>query len=143
VNQQPRFVRLDAGFQPLADGADGHTYTRDTQLGLDWMTADAGDEEINYADAEKAVAALNVNGDEGWRLPTRMEALAIVDHERHNPAVDPDLFPGIRSDWYWTSTAAAWAPSSDVWIVDFSGGNSLVYRRYDTAFVRAVRSSRQ
>jgi RNA-directed DNA polymerase len=42
-----------------------------------------------------------------------------------------------------SAVGAAWAPSSDVWIVNFNNGNSNDYHRNNTAFVRAVRSSRE
>ncbi len=83
------------------------------------------------APAEKlpaAVAKLDVLGG-GWRMASREEAESILDLSCFDPALDPNLFPGIKPDWHVTSTpaawapaSAAWAPASAAWFVDFGYG---------------------
>lgn len=94
------------------------------------------DKCVDYATAEKACAALG----EGWRLPTRQELESILDLSRHNPSADPERFPDMKSDWYWSSTPCAWS-SDHAWCVDFNNGNvNNNHRDNNNAFARAVRS---
>ena len=104
---------------------------------LEWSTTLCNAERVNHAAAEKACAALG----EGWRLPTRVELLSLVDDTRSDPAIDTARFPDTKSGAYWTSTVHA-SVSSCAWFVDFLDGGAYNYRRdYDNAFVRAVRAS--
>jgi hypothetical protein len=117
----------------------------DTLEQLTW-THTVASERLNYAAAEAAIAKLNADqhgGHTDWRLPTVQELSGLVDYSRHEPAIDTALFPDTKPSAYWTSTPAAWAPAEAVWIVYFGNGYSDDYRRGSTAFVRAVRSSRQ
>jgi hypothetical protein len=94
------------------------------------------DKCVDYATAEKACAALG----EGWRLPTRAELESILDLTRHKPAADPERFPDMKSDWYWSSTPCAWS-SDHAWCVGFGYGNVDDLRRdLSDAFARAVRA---
>lgn len=102
---------------------------------LEWSPTLCDGNKVDYAAAEKACAALGA----GWRLPSRMELESILDLTRHKPAVDPDRFPDTKSDWYWTSTPCAWAPSC-AWFVVFLSGYALSFHRSGSACVRAVRS---
>ncbi|WP_411832298.1 DUF1566 domain-containing protein [Pseudoxanthomonas mexicana] len=68
-----------------------------------------------------AVAKLDMLGG-GWRMASREEAESILDLSRFNPAVDINLFPGIKPGWHATSTPAAWAPASAAWFVNFNYG---------------------
>jgi hypothetical protein len=138
-----RFAAVDVDGLAVKPGSDRHAYTRDTWLGIDWLLSDVSEDELTYAAAEEAIARLRETGDAGLRLPTRAELLSIVDDTRYRPAVDPALFPAIRSDWYWSSTPVAWSPASVVWVVSFGSGGSNVCHRDLRAFVRAVRASRQ
>ena len=101
---------------------------------LEWSETLLDGESVNYADAEKAVAALG----EGWRLPTRQELESLVDTSRHDPAIDIDRFPDTKSCRYWTSTPCAWNDAA-VWCVDFYYGFVGGFHRYLDGCVRAVR----
>lgn len=102
---------------------------------LEWSHTLLDGENVTYADAEKAVAALG----EGWRLPTRQELESILDLSRHNPAIDTEKFPDTKSKYYWTSTPCAWNTSA-VWVVGFYGGSVRGYARGNGGCVRAFRS---
>jgi hypothetical protein len=103
---------------------------------LEWSGTLCDGEEVTYAKAEAACAALG----EGWRLPTRQELESILDLSRYNPAIDTERFPDTKSGWYWTSTPCAWS-SARAWCVDFGYGYVGDYLRDDyLAFVRAVRA---
>jgi hypothetical protein len=111
----------------------------DHETGLEWSAATIGD-RMNWAEAEKAAAAVRLGGHDDWRLPTRHELLSIVDDTRHEPAIDTSVFE-CASAWYWTATPWAPSPAGGAWIVDFGGGDSGGNARYLHARVRAVRSA--
>ena len=104
---------------------------------LEWTVATLCDGiAVNHATAAAACAALG----EGWRLPTRIELLTLVDDSRIGPAIDTNLFPDPVGGSYWTRTPHA-AGTRDAWIVEFFGGSSGNYRKEGNfAFVRAVRT---
>ena len=112
----------------------------DRELGLYWSPTwkgeDCAAERVNHHLAAKAAESFG----EGWRLPTRRELISLVDDTRHEPAIDVEAFPDTQSAAYWTSTPAAWSPSSVAWIVSFGYGSAGTYSRDADAFVRAVRS---
>ena len=68
-------------------------------------------------------AALDVEGQSAWRLPSVKELLTIVDRSQHQSAVDPTAFPAEtfpRGD-HWTSTP--WGGgAAQSFIVDFEQG---------------------
>ncbi len=132
-----RFVGLGHDYQPVADTAAA-PYVRDTSTGLIWartLTQGGAAKRLDHEEATKAVTGLG----DGWRLPTRAELLTLVDETRHEPAIETSAFPDTQSSWYWTSTPAAWNPSSVAWFVSFGYGDADADYRFNEAFVRAVR----
>lgn len=146
----PRFTLIGADSAPVAAGQP-HAAVLDAKSGLMWAAHhlvpaatdddDAPSGEMNHAEAEAAVAALDLAGFTDWRLPTVEELFAIADRSRHSPAIDTEAFPDTPSDWFWTSTPAEWNPSAGAWIVPFHDGYASTYIRDGVAFVRAVRSA--
>ncbi|UZW62725.1 DUF1566 domain-containing protein [Lysobacter enzymogenes] len=67
---------------------------------LEWSNTLCAGERVDYAAAEKACTELG----EGWRLPTRVELLSLVDDTRYDPAIDTERFPDTRSGAYWAGT---------------------------------------
>jgi hypothetical protein len=135
----PRFVKISADGDRLPADAKQWAGVLDTHHQLLWSAEEVGGERLNHADAPKACAELILCAGPA-RLPTRAELLTLVDDTRHEPAIDLAFFPTCRSNWYWTSTPAAWSPSGYAWIVSFGYGLASYYRRSGGAFVRAVRS---
>ena len=121
----------------LARDAGGHAAVLVPAAGLMWASATLP-KSMPHAAAEAACKALTLAGFNDWRLPTVEELFALADRTRYRPAIDTDLYPGTKSDWYWSASAAASAPADFAWLVDFGYGNSYCYLRYDDAFVRAV-----
>ena len=103
---------------------------------LEWSGTLLDGKRVSPAAAEAAVAALGPE----WRLPTVQELFSIVDHNRHNPAIDTDKFPDTKSCAYWTSTPVSW-DSAARWVVLFGYGHVSGYGDYDSACVRACRAS--
>lgn len=97
-----------------------------------------GDPLQNHAACEAACRDLRVLGHSDWRLASREDWNHILDLTRHDPAVDPNLYPGIKPHWHWTSTAAAWSASS-AWGVGADGGNVCDFHRDGGGFALAVR----
>jgi hypothetical protein len=107
------------------DNADG-TVT-DGITGLLWQqVVPAG--TFDWADETAYCAGLSLGGRTGWRLPTAIELLSIVDSSRTYPAVNPMHFPNTPAKLFWTSTPCA-SYSGSVWYVDFVYGMS----DFDTA----------
>jgi hypothetical protein len=115
-----RFIRLKDG------------WVRDLELGVEWGPSSI--KSMNFQDAEKH--CVNVGG----RLPTIKELRAIVEYDRHEPAIDTAFFPDTKKDYYWSSTKTAWN-SGAVWCVGFYFG--YVYFDLESLglYVRPVRAS--
>ncbi len=137
----------------LADGTkvDGtaartdHVAVVDRTTGLMWAVKSIGDEDgdsQDHAACTKACAALRLLGYDDWRLPTRAELAALVDDTRTEPAIDTNLFPGVKPNWHWTSTACS-GSSGSAWGVHFSLGSVLNYHRSGNGFALAVRRAGQ
>ena len=79
----------------------------------------------------------------GWRLAELDEAESILDRDRYSPALDPNLFPGIKSAWHLTAKPAAWAPASAAWWVGMYGGGVDDGVLVGVGWALAVRSAGQ
>ena len=103
----------------------------DNETGLTWSKETLA-KDVTYDDALKVLG-------EDWRLPTIKELFSLVDHTKESPAIDVEVFPDTKSDWYWSSTPAVWNGAA-VWVVYFSYGLVGSDLRYNSACVRAVRA---
>ena len=102
---------------------------------LEWSPTLCDGKRVNFAEAEKACAALGPE----WRLPERLELEPTLDLTRFNPAVAPERAADTKSGAYWTRTEYAPDPSC-AWIVHFYYGIvNAFHRGYSNAFVRACR----
>jgi hypothetical protein len=73
----------------------------------------------------------------GMRLPSVRELQAIVDENRHEPALDPAVFPGGAAELVWSATLRG----EDPWHVDFTDGQTYADRYADEALAsRCVRA---
>ena len=120
VSNEGRFVRNSYG-----------TVT-DKQLKLIWYPTMA--KQLTWEEAKKECEKL------GCRLPTTKELYSLVDVSKYEPAIDKEIFPDTKSDYYWTSDVCAW-DAGYAWYVDFSGGRVGGWYKGDSVYVRAVRSS--
>ena len=107
-----------AGLSPaFADNGDG-TVT-DKVTGLVWEKVDGG--EMTWEKARERAAGLRLAGEADWRLPTSMELLGLMNHDRHGPAMDTAAFPRTEARYWWTRSTLAGEPSR-VWLVNSGGG---------------------
>jgi len=123
MSQKEKTVR----FVKLSDG-----WVRDAKTGLEW-----GQSSPDMMNWEKAKAYCK---SVGGRLPTVMELESLVDRTKHEPAIDKDSFPGIKSSWYWTSESVA-GHSSSAWCVSFHYGDVDSGHKGNDNYVCPVRSS--
>jgi hypothetical protein len=99
-----------------------------------------GEQRFKHAEAQKACADLRIGGFSDWRAPTLKELFAMTDHTRSKPAVNPDEYPDIASDWYWTSTVDPSSPSDYAFHVHFGYGTADLDLQSLQGRVLAVRS---
>ena len=136
--QGARFTKISDDGQILPREATDWTVVHDALLQLFWLRRSIRGK--NHAACMKAAAKVSAAGLEGWRPPTRIEMLSLVDETRHSPAIDVEYFPECESDWFWTSTPAACSPSDYAWDVYFGNGYADWYVQDSNGFVRAVRA---
>jgi len=98
--------------------------------GLEWQKPAATGPAMDWSDARDACAALELDGG-GWRLPTRIEAVTLVDYTRYDPAT---TFPGLPSDGFWVSTRDQNFASGIYWAVDFRSGATPDFREGGTRY---------
>ncbi|TFG48562.1 MAG: DUF1566 domain-containing protein, partial [Candidatus Brocadiia bacterium] len=99
------------------DQGDG-TVT-DNVTGLIWQRLDGG--SMDWEDAIAYADLLSLAGYQDWRLPTSDELFGILDHSRHNPALNTTYFPQSEAQYWWTCETRA-DDSSRVWVVNEGGG---------------------
>jgi hypothetical protein len=139
-------VRADGAVISATDPTTEHVAVISYDTGLMWAVESIGDEDgdsQDHAACTRACADLRLLGHDDWRLPTRAELAALVDDTRTDPAIDPNLFPRVKPNWHWTSTAYA-GSSGSAWLVGFDGGYVLSNPRYyHGGFALAVRRAGQ
>ena len=134
---QPRFIKIGEDGSLLAPDAPEWVAVLDTKTNLMW---DAKARAVEGFQAAQAVpGTLNVAGFTDWRMPTVEELFCLADRTRVRPAIDTDFFPDTPSDWFWSSTVDADAPSGCEWFVSFYNGGSDWDYQGSEGFVRAVR----
>lgn len=115
--------RLPAGDGANADefevSADGTT-VKDVITGVVWQRGDR--DGRTWAEAKAYCASLTLGGASGWRLPSVLELLTVLDL-RQGAGVLPAAFPSCALTPHWTSTPEAGHPGY-AWTVDLSDGTS-------------------
>ena len=135
-----RFTKIGTDGAELPEDATQWVAVRDSTSDLIWSVEEVK-KPLTWKKSIEWAKKLTVAGFTDWRLPTVEELFLLADRTRHSPAIDTTFFPGCTSDWYWTSTPAAYSPGDVAWLVRFSYGDSdWSYLSYDHR-VRAVRST--
>lgn len=106
---------LDYGdFQVSESGFATHP-----DVDVQWYRCSAGQEfrnrrcqgealELPLKDAEAYTVDFAKSNPGNWRLPTAKELAAIQESRCRNPSMNPNVFPGIKTGAYWTSTPSRW-----------------------------------
>lgn len=132
------FVKIGEDGALLAADAAEWVAVIDTRTNLMWAVEVL--KRQTWKKAQASATELAIAGFKDWRLPSVEELFLLADRTRHDPAIDTNFFPKTPSDWFWTSTPAAWSPSGYAWIVYFDGGNSSWGGQGNEFRVRAVRA---
>jgi hypothetical protein len=128
---------------PARADAPAGTYTTtattatDTKTRLEWRR-DASPSATSQAGAQAYCTMLGG----GWRLPSVLELVSLVDEQRTGtpapPALDPVFIGAPEYFWSATSYAGGGSPASG-WIVNFENGDTLSQAVTTTARARCVR----
>jgi hypothetical protein len=133
----PNPASLDAG-NPQAFEMPGSDVVVDAITKLEWQQSVENGPQSRSA-AEKYCEKLRLVGG-GYRLPSRIELLSLIDFTQGNPYLDAKAFPNAPTGKYWTSSRYAKNAASG-WIVNFEFGTTLVQIETENVehLVRCVR----
>jgi Protein of unknown function (DUF1566) len=94
----------------------------DLITGLQWQQA--VDENSHTWDGASTYCSDLTLGGGGWRLPTRIELISLLDYTSPNPVIDMDAFPETPADYFWTSSAYA-GDAMSAWNVNFKFSDGM------------------
>lgn len=135
----------DCGACPADAGVDagpvdaGPIYSTTSALGLTWIQ-DPFPAPMTFDEASAFCGGLFANGASDWRVPTRLEHVAMLDFSFGDPAFDVSALHVTMGDFFWTSTDFAGTPTTSGWIVS-SNGNVAQGAKTTTASAFCVRDS--
>jgi hypothetical protein len=134
-----RFTKIGTDGAKLADDATEWVAVLDNTSSLIWAVEET--KAMTWKKATAAVKKLSTAGFDDWRLPTVEDLFLLADRSKHQPAINTAFFPNCKSDWYWTSTPAAYSPGVYAWVVNFGSGGARWGSHDGNNLVRAVRAS--
>lgn len=111
---------------------------------LDWTTIlywqrAVPEATFTWTEATEYCAALTLDGEAAWRLPTYIELISIVDLGTSNPAVSAYAFSGTPAEAFWSSSPDAINAPYSAWAVDFGNGAAIIAPTGIANRVRCVR----
>jgi hypothetical protein len=128
---------------------DGTLYDSDT--GLFWTVCSYGQSwgrsgcsgtavQIGLAEAFQVADSLYTGGYSDWRVPNINELQSLVDWSCYDPATSNDVFDGIETGHYWSSSVREIPSSSDAaaMVIDFYSGRAA-HQLFNVARVIFVR----
>lgn len=95
-------------------------------LVLDWQSAQAYAQEFSTASGRT------------WRLPTYKEMKALSEKACHNPSYNPNAFPDLPVENFWTSTTQTGSPWQACSIYSHTGHGHCRARRTESMFFLLV-----
>ncbi len=98
---------------------NGNGTITDNVTKLIWQQTDGG--EMTIENAITYCNSLSLGGYSGWRLPTPMEAMSILNLQKNNPAMDIVYFPSTGAEYWWTNTFQ-FGDNTKVWCTNSGGG---------------------
>jgi len=121
-----------------AGGAEGEGVVTDLVTGLEWQQG-VPDESFTFTEAASYCAGLELGGEGGFRVPTRIELVSLLELSRAEPSIDVSAFPGTPGDWFWSSSTSAGDPTR-AYHAYFYFGYPDLEDRTSALRVRCVRS---
>jgi len=103
----------------------GAAHVSDKVTHLEWQRF-TEDKSYAWSDALYYCKGLMVDGLGGWRLPSRIELISLVDFTIATPAIDAQTFAGTPPDSFWSATPFVGAKSA-AWGVHFGFHDGLVF----------------
>lgn len=120
----------------LIDNGDG-TVT-DVANGYMWQKT-VPDQPYTFENARIYAGQLPLAGYGDWRVPDR-DALRTLVKALDEPVSGGNVFTGVTSAYFWTSTMVDPASSRDsAWVIYFSNGFESQRHKQEMHYVRAVR----
>jgi hypothetical protein len=95
----------------------------DLVTGLQWQQT-IDEKSFTFSEAGTYCDALTLGGG-GWRLPTRIELVSLVDYTNPNPVIDMSAFPDTPADYFWSSSVYA-GDAMNAWNVNFRFSDGIV-----------------
>ncbi len=119
--------------------SDSNNQVTDDVTGLTWQRT-VNSNAMPWEDAKRYCACLTLDGDDGWRLPSRIELASLVDWTTASPSIDVVAFPSTTNENFWTSSVVT-RDTDLVYLVFFLNGHTT-YATPDYEYrARCVRSS--
>lgn len=113
---------------------------RDERTELEWSVAFAP--LGTFAAASAHCETLVVGETAGFRLPTRIELVSLLDRTRL-PAIDARAFPDTPDDYFWSATALPGTPGFRYSVYFGAGETSSGEEAQASAYTRCVRGGRR
>ncbi len=109
---------------------------RDAVTGLVWARENG--ELVTASDADAACETLTLEGEDDYRLPTRIELVSLLDRTVR-PTLDGVAFPGTPLDYFWTSSSVPGIPGARYSVYFGAGETSSGSEDAPSAYARCVR----
>jgi MYXO-CTERM domain-containing protein len=135
----PSYDLEDGDFQPNAQALvkSASDEVTDTTTGLVWQAGDDGKTYDQASAVQHCAAFQSSEAKSGWRLPSVVELMTLVNNGVDMPSIDPS-FIGTLTTNYWTTTPTA-AETKLTWTVKFDFGEVIPLLMDTTLPVRCVR----
>jgi hypothetical protein len=129
----------DGDFQPNAQALvqTASDEITDNMTGLVWQLGDDGNAYTQAAAFQHCAGFKSAEAATGWRLPSVLELMTLINRGIYNPSIDPS-FSGARSTNYWTGTPTA-SSTMLAWTVKFDYGEVVPLLKDTKQPARCVR----
>ncbi len=127
----------DYTINPPSYTDNGNGTVTDNVTGLVWQKQDDATTRT-WDNAVTYCSNLPLAGQTGWRVPSEIELISIIDDGVYNPSINTTFFPGTISSQYWSSTTYA-NNASMAWGMDFGLVYTYGYNKTNSYYVRCVR----
>ena len=115
---------------------NGETVIKDSVSGLIWQGTYKEGTDLTWHKALSYCENLTCAGYSDWRVPNKNESASLINQNKSAPYSD---FPGITSDWFWSSTTYA-GETGNAWVMStYYGDLTYLNNKTISSNVRCVR----